>query len=50
MSSRQGGKLKPLKKEKKEEGYQDEQDIEFKRKMLEDKKQMAAMAKKLTKK
>ena len=50
MASRQGGKLKPLKKPKKEETFQDEQDIEFKKKQAEDKKQMAAMAKKLAKK
>jgi hypothetical protein len=50
MSSRQGGKLKPLKKEKKDEAQLDEHDLEFKRKQAEEKKQMAAMAKKLAKK
>jgi len=40
MSGRQGGKKKPLKQPKKEEGELDEQDVEFQRKQKEDKKAM----------
>jgi len=40
MSGRQGGKKKPLKQPKKDEGELDEQDLEFQRKQKEEKKAM----------
>jgi len=40
MSSRQGGKLKPLKKEKKKQTELDESDLEFKKKKQEEAKKL----------
>ncbi|KAI9002577.1 translation machinery associated TMA7 [Hyaloraphidium curvatum] len=43
MSSRQGGKLKPLKAPKKDNKELDEDDLAFKQKQQEEKKKMAEM-------
>ena len=46
MSTRQGGKAKPLKQKKKQEKDFDEEDIEFKQKQREEKKKLEEMQKK----
>ncbi|KAI9342722.1 translation machinery associated TMA7 [Pilaira anomala] len=43
MSGRQGGKLKPLKKPKKVQGDEDEEDIAFKKKKMEEAKKLKEM-------
>jgi Translation machinery associated TMA7 len=48
--SREGGKLKPMKKPKAAEKIFDEQELEFKKKQMEEKKAIAAAAKSITKK
>lgn len=42
--SRQGGKLKPLKKAKSDKGELDEDDLAFQQKQRDEKKKMAEMA------
>ncbi|EYC30106.1 hypothetical protein Y032_0005g2453 [Ancylostoma ceylanicum] len=49
MTGRQGGKAKPLKQPKKTEKALDEEDIEFKKKQLEEKKKLAELAAKAQK-
>ena len=49
MSSRQGGKLKPLKQKKKGDKELDETDLAFKQKQMEDKKKAAELKAKLQK-
>ncbi|CAG2163920.1 unnamed protein product [Oppiella nova] len=44
MSSREGGKKKPLKAPKKEKGEMDESDVEFKKKQQEEQKKLKEMA------
>ncbi|CAJ0585870.1 unnamed protein product, partial [Mesorhabditis spiculigera] len=46
MSGRQGGKAKPLKAPKKDNKDLDDDDIEFKKRQLEEKKKLAEAAKK----
>ena len=46
MSSRQGGKAKPLKQKKKQEKDFDDEDLEFKQKQREEKKKLEELAKK----
>ncbi|BFZ65193.1 hypothetical protein YB2330_006356 [Saitoella coloradoensis] len=43
MSSRQGGKLKPLKAPKKKEQDYDDEDLAFKKKQMEDAKKLKDM-------
>ncbi|RKP07655.1 translation machinery associated TMA7 [Thamnocephalis sphaerospora] len=49
MSGRQGGKLKPLKKPKKQQGDIDEDDLAFKQKQREEQKKLKEMAAKAAK-
>ncbi|ETN76916.1 translation machinery associated TMA7 [Necator americanus] len=44
MTGRQGGKAKPLKQPKKGEKVLDEDDVEFKKKQMEEKKKLAELA------
>ncbi|KHJ99203.1 translation machinery associated TMA7 [Oesophagostomum dentatum] len=44
MTGRQGGKAKPLKQPKKGEKTLDEEDLEFKKKQMEEKKKLAELA------
>ncbi|KAG2196610.1 hypothetical protein INT46_008356 [Mucor plumbeus] len=46
MSGRQGGKLKPLKKPKKAENFEDEEDLAFKKKKMEEAKKLKEMQQK----
>ncbi|KIH65298.1 translation machinery associated TMA7 [Ancylostoma duodenale] len=49
MTGRQGGKAKPLKQPKKADKTLDEEDLEFKKKQLEEKKKLAELAAKAQK-
>ncbi|KAI3661891.1 hypothetical protein MP638_005932 [Amoeboaphelidium occidentale] len=46
MSGRQGGKLKPLKKPKKEKGDEDEDDLAFKQKQREEQQKLKELKEK----
>uniref|UniRef100_A0A0K0D0J7 Translation machinery-associated protein 7 homolog n=1 Tax=Angiostrongylus cantonensis TaxID=6313 RepID=A0A0K0D0J7_ANGCA len=50
MSGRQGGKAKPLKQPKAAKKELDEDDIEFKKKQMEEKKKLAEIAAKASQK
>ncbi|KAK6055114.1 translation machinery associated TMA7 [Cooperia oncophora] len=50
MTGRQGGKAKPLKQPKSAKKEEDEHDIEFKKKQLEEKKKLAEIAAKAAQK
>ncbi|CEF67455.1 Translation machinery associated TMA7 family-containing protein [Strongyloides ratti] len=50
MSGRQGGKLKPLKKPKKASTEMSEEDIEFKKKQMEEQKKLKELAAKASQK
>lgn len=49
MSSREGGKKKPLKQPKKDKGDLDEADVEFKKKQQEEQKKLKELAQKAQK-